>query len=128
MKDKFRIGIVGCGGIAREHVRAYQAIAGVEIAQVFDVVDVAARLLAKAAGARVAGLVEEMAASASVDAVSICTPPAMHPQNAAPFLAAGIAVLCEKPLAATLDAAGALAEQVRRSDSPFMVAFCHRFH
>jgi predicted dehydrogenase len=52
----------------------------------------------------------------------------MHSENARPFLAAKVPVLCEKPLAATLDQARELADAVRRSGTLFMSAFCHRFH
>ena len=41
---------------------------------------------------------------------------------------AGIAVLCEKPLEASVDAAQALAGLVKQHDTLFMPAFCHRFH
>jgi predicted dehydrogenase len=46
-----------------------------------------------------------MADRVRLDAVLVCTPPASHAEICLHFLARGVAVLCEKPLA--LDAAGA---------------------
>jgi predicted dehydrogenase len=122
-----RIGIVGCGGIARAHLTAYRAIPGVEVASVFDVASAVAAAFAAEAGIAAAPSLAALAAS-GIDAVSICTPPGARIDCCRPFLAAGIAVLCEKPLAADASAARELATLARASRSPFMTAFCHRFH
>jgi len=128
MRRELRVGIVGCGGIARAHVRAYQKVGCIRIVAVYDVLSGAAQRLAKETGARVAASPAEMARQDTLDAVSICSPPAAHYENCRPFLAAGVPVLCEKPLEVNLPRACRLAAAVRRSGTPFMVAFCHRFH
>ncbi len=122
-----RVGIVGCGGIAREHLAAYRA-AGATIVSVFDVKTAAAAAFAAETGARAAASLVEMAERDRPAAVSVCTPPGVHLDNCRPLLAAGIGVLCEKPLAATLADATALAAAAAASKAPFMVAYCHRFH
>ncbi|MCS7061347.1 MAG: Gfo/Idh/MocA family oxidoreductase [Anaerolineae bacterium] len=128
MADRLRVGIVGCGGIARAHVNAYRTIPEVDIVSVHDVAASAAEALARETDARIANSPQEMAAVDHLDAVSICTPPALHFQHCKPFLQARIPVLCEKPLEANVRAAGRLAELARRSRTVFMTAFCHRFH
>lgn len=127
MPRKWRIGIVGCGGIGRTHVNAFQQ-AGAEIAAVHDVATKAAEAVAATTGARVARSPGEMAARDKLDAVSICTPPAMHLACCLPFLKAQIPVLCEKPLEVDLPHARRLAAAVKKSRTLFMTAFCHRFH
>lgn len=123
---KMRVGIVGCGGIARAHIGGYSN-AGAQIVAVYDTVPEAASRAAEQTGAAAAGSLQEMI-DAGVQAVSICTPPAVHHENAKPFLKAGIPILCEKPLSATGAQAARFAADVERSGVVFMTAFCHRFH
>ena len=127
MAKTLRVGIVGCGGISRAHLAAYQA-AGVEVVSVYDVVASSAAGMAEQAGARVVGSLKQMADQDRLDAVSICSPPSAHLANAQPFLKRGIAILCEKPLEVNATTAARLARAVKRSRSVFMTAFCHRFH
>jgi len=126
--SEVRIGLVGCGGIARAHVEAYKAAGGSRIVAVYDVMAPAAERMAKDTGARAPASIAEMIDRDRLDAVSVCTPPAVHLANCRPFLRAGIAVLCEKPMEACASAAGALRAEVRRSRVPFQIAYCHRFH
>ena len=128
MSSALRVGIVGCGGIARAHLSAYHAAEDVEVVSVFDVAPKAARALAQATGARVARSAGEMARKGRLDAVSICSPPVAQLANCRPFLAAKISVLCEKPLEVNARRAARLADEVKRSRARFMLAFCHRFH
>ena len=53
-----------------------------------------------------------------LDVVDICTPPGTHAQIAQAAAAAGKAVLCEKPLAATYDEAAAAIEAVPAPGCP----------
>ena len=122
-----KIGIVGCGGISAAHVRGYGAVDDATIEWVYDIARPSAEALAETTGANVAASLEEMA-GAGLDAVSICTPPGTHTDCAEPFLRTGVAVLCEKPLEASLAAASRLREMVEEHKGVFMVAFCHRFH
>jgi predicted dehydrogenase len=125
--SSLRIGIVGCGGIARAHLAGYQSTGRAQVVSVYDVSRQAAGKFAGECGAHVVGSLAEMAKS-DIDAVSICTPPAFHLEACKPFLRAGIPVLCEKPLEANLKAATKLLEAVNSSKTLFMTAYCHRFH
>lgn len=128
MEKKLRIGIVGCGGIARAHLGAYRRVGGVEIVSVFDPVKKAVKVFAEETSARVARSLDVMAKQDALDAVSVCSPPFAHLDNCRPFLREGIAILCEKPLEVNTVRATRLAAMARRSKGVFMVAFCHRFH
>ena len=125
--SKLRVGIVGCGGIARAHLAGYRNSGSADVISVYDVSAKAARQFAADSGAQVASSPEEMAI-AGLDAVSICTPPSFHLQVCKPFLKAEIPILCEKPLEAGLKTAAKLEAAVRSSGALFMTAYCHRFH
>lgn len=128
MPDKLRIGIVGCGSIAGSHISAYDNCDDVEIVAAYDVRAKAAVALAERTGARAAESLAEMVANDRLDVVSVCSPPAAHLDNCQPFLDAGIAIFCEKPLEVTAGRAVQLGDAVAASKSIFMTAFCHRFH
>ncbi|NAZ38024.1 Gfo/Idh/MocA family oxidoreductase [Rubellimicrobium sp. CFH 75288] len=56
-----------------------------------------------------------------IDAVAVVTPNHMHAGPAVAFLRRGIAVICDKPLAATTEQAEAIAAAVRESGAPFVL-------
>ena len=128
MKRTLRVGIVGCGKMARIHLMTYQGAKGVEIASVCDLNPDAAAAFAKETGARVAASPADMARSDGLDAVTVVTPPGTHLENCRPLLKAGVAVYCEKPLEVDAKAAGRLAALAKRTEAVFMVGFNHRFH
>ncbi len=63
----------------------------------------------------------EAARGDRIDAVSIVTPNFMHAPVAAAFLAAGIPVICDKPLTTGSDAAAKLAADVESAGLPFIL-------
>ncbi len=125
--SELQVGIVGCGGISRLHTESYRK-AGVPIALVYDVNRASAEALAKETGAQVADSLAAMAKPGTLDAVSICTPPAFHLEHCLPFVQARIPVLCEKPLEIDVPRSRRLAAAVKKRRSLFMTAYCHRFH
>ena len=96
MKEKsFRAGIIGCGGIAAEHIAAYQQN-NVEITALTDISkDALENAAEKAKGAKLFDDYKAMLDSGLVDVVSICTPPVAHEEAAVAALERGIHVLCE---------------------------------
>ena len=130
MRRTLRIGIVGCGNVAKNHLIGYQAAKDVDVVSVFDVSERSAQTFAqqtKACGARVAKSLQEMVTKDKVEAVSICTPPAFHWQSAKPFLAARIPIYCEKPLELNVTTAARFAAAAKKSGTRFMMGFNHRF-
>jgi len=94
-----RFGLVGAGAMAQTWALSLRAVDGVELTAVADVRDDAATAMAEPFGAAVFADVEALAASGMCDAVVVCSPPATHADVALTLIDAGIAVLCEKPLA-----------------------------
>jgi predicted dehydrogenase len=121
-----RVGIVGVGAIGMTHVHAWQAN-GVTPAAIADVNAEAARRVAGELGARAFDDAGEVMASGEIDIVSICTPPSTHVDLIEAAIAAGLPVVCEKPLANTLANAERIATMVRDSGTLLTVGFCHRY-
>ena len=99
------IGVIGCGQIAQAvHLPILERLPGVRVTALADVD--AARL--SQAGARVPRAARfsdyaRLLATAQVDAVVVCVPPALHAEVAIAALQADKHVYLEKPLATTLD-------------------------
>ena len=99
--------VVGCGAFGRNHLRVYQALAGlgqpVEIAAVVDKSEGARETAALEYGVPAFASVEGMlAAGVPLDAASVCTPTVHHADTAVLLLAAGLDALIEKPIASSL--------------------------
>jgi predicted dehydrogenase len=110
-----RIGIVGAGAIAQAYLNVLN---GSDFATVSAIADVRADAVKAAAEiARCQGFTsyQEMAENAELDAVIICTPPDTHPEIAVFFLNRGVAVLCEKPWAISIEGAQEIAAAGQRN-------------
>ncbi len=91
--------LVGAGNIAATHAAVLRELPGVDLYGVFDLNTAAARSLAQAFGAPHVFETIDQAVHCAADAVHVLTPPDLHLSTAMPFIAAGKAVLLEKPLA-----------------------------
>ena len=108
MADVVRVGIVGCGRIAgADHIPGYLKARGCEItalcdprAEQFDVLE---KRFPKLKSATRFKKDTGLFASGLVDAVSICTPNDCHYPQTVAACKAGLHVLCEKPMAGTLE-------------------------
>lgn len=120
-----RAAVVGTGFIGSVHAHAVLAsgarLVAVAASTPDRATDAARRLSAERAGAA-----DEVAVADDVDVVHICTPDDLHVPLARRALAAGKAVVCEKPLATTLDDARALLDDA--GDAVTAVPFVYRFH
>ena len=103
-----RIALVGCGRISRNHFEAIEKIDGLELAAVCDVVADRAQAAGERYGVPWFESFDEMLASARFDAVALCTPSGLHPKHGILAASAGKHVICEKPMAISLDGADQL--------------------
>jgi myo-inositol 2-dehydrogenase/D-chiro-inositol 1-dehydrogenase len=115
-----RIGLIGAGAIARRHVGVLSALDGVELAAVCD--SDLARAESVASGAAVYGSWQQLLEH-PLDAVFVCTPPAVHAQPAIAALRQGLAVYLEKPLARTADDGEAIVAAWRESGGVCAVGY-----
>ncbi len=127
MTDGIRVGVIGAGQIGNLHILAYRK-AGASVVAVADVNPASAAAAAKSSDAVAYTDYAQMLAREELQAISVCTPPAMHRSAAIAGARRGLAVLCEKPLAESSESARELAEAVKATGVPFMVGFFHRFH
>lgn len=132
MPGRVRIGVIGCGAIARyTHFRGY--------AQLTDEVDVVALADPFRENLSLLGDMhniptdsryvsyEDLLARDDIDAVSICTPNYLHGPQTVDALQAGKHVLCEKPMATTVETAMAMVKAAEDTGKILMVGFTHRY-
>lgn len=100
----YNIGIIGCGKIAQvRHIPEYTDNKNATIAAYYDLNTQRAQELANQYGGKVYPSYEEILADPEIDAVSVCTANSSHAQITIEALKAGKHVLCEKPMATTLE-------------------------
>jgi predicted dehydrogenase len=124
-----RTAAIGVGSLGQHHARNYAQMAGegrIEFAGVSDVNAETAERVASSYGASSCTDWRELIGK--VDAVSIATPTETHCEIACAFLDAGVHVLVEKPIAATLADADKMIEAARRSGAKLMVGQLERFN
>ena len=101
-----RVAIVGTGNIANAHVQAYlQFPQRCHIAYLVDIVPEKARRMREKYGldAEVMDDHQALLPLQDIDLVDVCTPPYVHAQISINCLRSGKNVVCEKPMAASLE-------------------------
>jgi len=123
MASELRIGIIGCGEIAMQTCQGIAAAPNASVAMLMDPKPELLSDLAEMFGAPTTTDVDEVLASADVDAVYIATPHNQHAPLGIRAAAAGKHVLVEKPIATTLADADALIEACREHGVTLGVAY-----
>ena len=114
---KHRIGIIGCGWIARFYAHILPRLQDrTEVVWVADLEAARAGEIARQTGAKT--LVDYRHGLAEVDAVFILLPHHLHRAAAVDSLEAGCHVLLEKPLARTIEETDAIIAAVEKPDAP----------
>jgi predicted dehydrogenase len=122
-----RLLILGTGGMAANHARAFAAMSGVEVVAGVDPRAPVLAAFQSAHGiARGFGDVQAALDWGGFDAVANVTPDAAHHATTMPCLAAGKHVLCEKPLATSVADARAMAGAARAAGVVGMVNLSYR--
>ncbi len=127
MSTPVRWGVAGCGWVARDHaVPALLEAAGAELVALHDVSTAAlGRVVADVA--RTTDLAE-LLATPGLDAVYVASPNDRHREVVEAVAAAGLAVLCEKPLAADAADAEALVKACSAAGVLLGTAYDQRWH
>lgn len=122
-----RLAIIGAGGMARAHAKAYAAIKGCKVVACCDIAP--GRAKAFAAAHKIPAAYEDLRQMLNreiLDGVSVVTTDRAHAPAALRAIARGIHVLCEKPLADNLRDARRMAVAARRKKLLTAVNFSYR--
>ena len=130
MAKRFRVGIIGCGGIANgKHMPAIKAVDRSDMVAFCDLVEERAQKAAKEYGtpdARVYTDYHELLRDGSLDIVYVLTPNRSHADITIDALHAGKHVLCEKPMAKTAADARRMVEAAKESGKKLTIGYQHR--
>jgi len=104
----FKIGLVGCGRISKNHFQAIGDEKKLELVAVCDSDKTKAETTGKEQHVPFYTDLKKMLDDMKMDIISICTPSGMHPQHGILAAGYGIHVVTEKPMATKLEEADAL--------------------
>jgi predicted dehydrogenase len=124
--DKIKVGVVGVGYLGKIHAEKYARIPGAELIGVVDIDKT--RCDAAAAQSSCQPLYRYRDLLHRVDAVSIAVPTCSHYDVAKDFLAAGVHVLLEKPITATVPEAQQLNALAKERGVIFQIGHLERFN
>jgi len=127
-KSICHVGLIGCGGIGRVHLSAYEKISNAKVVAVVDIDKQRAIEAARQINAETwYEDYSEMLKRADIDMVDVCLPVYLHPKAVIDAAEAGVHVLCEKPICTNLKDADEMINATRRANVKFMIAFMYRF-
>ena len=122
------VGIIGCGKIAQiRHIPEYTDNANAKITGYYDFNYERAQELAEKYGGKAYTSVDELLENPELDAVSVCVANNAHAEISIKALKAGKHVLCEKPMAVTLEDCIAMTEEAEKSQKLLMIGQNQRF-
>lgn len=126
----YRVGIIGAGWVAGEHIRAYAKNPETEIVAIAVRRPETAEPHMKAAGISCDVYTDtaKMLRSANLDIVSVCTPPSVHPENVVAAAEAGCNIVIEKPIAIELADMRRMQRAVRDAKVKTIVSFVLRWN
>ena len=123
-----RIGILGCGHIARSrHIPEYASNPDCSLAGYYNPTAAKAEEMAERYGGRVYASAEELLADPGIDAVSVCTSNDAHAALSVAAMRAGKHVLCEKPMACSPEEAEEMLWVSEESGRLLMIGHNQRF-
>lgn len=126
MSARLPVGVVGTGALGRHHARHLATLDGVELVGVADTDRAAGERVASEVGVPYFADADDLLGR--VRAVSIAVPTSVHHAVGRQALARGVAVLMEKPLAATLEEADDLVALAEAEGLPLAVGHIERFN
>lgn len=132
MINTINVAVVGAGAFGRNHARVYHELSGqdpsIKLAAVVDSDLARAEATAHPYNARAYASIDELIQREKIHAASVAVPTVHHLGAASKLMEAGIDVLVEKPLAATLEEADALVVLAQRLGRIGQVGHLERFN
>ena len=122
-----RFGLVGAGEIGRIRADALTRSVGAGFVAVADTDTARATFVADRHQASAVCHFRELLTRDDLDAIIVSTPPNSHEELALAAIEAGKHVICEKPLAPTLDACRRMVAASKRHGRVLATGFCQRY-
>jgi UDP-N-acetyl-2-amino-2-deoxyglucuronate dehydrogenase len=126
--NRLNFAIIGCGRIAQRHAEHIQNNGN--LVAVCDIVPQSANNLADKYGTKAFTNLSDLLkdASLAIDVVSICSPNGLHAKHAIECLRAGYHVLCEKPMALSVNDCGQMIQEAEKANRRLFVIKQNRFN
>jgi len=128
MSRKIKWGVIGCGGIAaRRTIPEFKKmVSNAELVAVMDVAAARAKDVAQKFEIPHHCTTEKELLGFDIDAVYIATPQNVHCRQAVQAAEAGKHILCEKPIAISVEEVDRIEQATRKAGVKFMLGFCMR--
>jgi len=123
---QFKVAVIGAGARGAPLARNWQDRDDATVVSVFDPDAQRCQALADSMQAKACGAYQEAIAVEGVNAVTVATPVCFHAEVCIHALEQGCHVLCEKPLALTLEEADAINAAARKADRKLTICFQNR--
>jgi myo-inositol 2-dehydrogenase/D-chiro-inositol 1-dehydrogenase len=121
------VGILGAGPVTQA-IHLSTLADRLQVVHVMDVDERVAATVADRTGARATTKMEQLLDDPTVDVVAICSPHQFHADQVAAAADAGKrGILCEKPLATTVEQAQRIADLSKSSGIPVVVGAMHAY-
>ena len=125
--EKFRVAVIGLGGVANAHLSAFKLLENLEVTSVCDVQHSVAQSTGAALGAEAFTDYRDLLANCQADLVMVLTPASTHCEIVSVVAKAGLHVFCEKPLAVTLEEGAAMVSACKRAGMHLFYGSCFRY-
>lgn len=122
----FRLGLAGAGRMGRNHLRALEHSDKVRVVAIAEPVT-ATRSALESTGIPLHAKLDEMLDAGGLDGVLVCVPSTMHLETVKTIVAAGLPILCEKPVGVTAEHALLASRLAAHHSLPLQVGFWRRF-
>lgn len=136
-----RVGFVGAGRMATDHVAALARVPGADVVAMCDIVPGQVERVPDEVRQRLTGMGSEaepphpvaytdyssMVARERLDAVYLCLPPAIRGDVETDLVRAGVALLVEKPLALQLPTAGRVLAEIKQRGTIAASGYLYRY-
>lgn len=126
-KQMVRVALLGAGMIGQVHAEAYATMPGVEVVAVVGLDVERAERIAKSLGAEALTTVDPVLNDPHVDVVDVCLPTMLHAQTTLNAARAGKDIICEKPLALTVNDSQAMIVACQDAGVQLLPAMVVRF-
>lgn len=124
-RDVLNIAVVGVGSLGQHHARILSDLPGVRLVGVADPNAERCREIADKFGTRAFFSHEDLP---PVDGVVVAAPTSLHRDIACAFLERGVGVLCEKPMATTVEECDQILAARDRSGAPLLAGHIEHFN